>query len=69
VEIYEGDVITCEITEREQYQDYYEGVPIKVEYNEECAGFYPFTKASQWRSDVGNIEIIGNIYENPELLK
>lgn len=61
-EIFDGDIITCEIYERENQDEYSSGVPIKVEWSKECSGFYPFIKASQWRSSVEEVEIIGNIY-------
>lgn len=68
-EIYKGDIVTCEICERENYDEYDSGRPLKVSWSDEACGFYPFIRASQWRSSVVNIEIVGNIYENPELLK
>lgn len=68
-EIYEGDVITCEIYEREDYDDYYSKKPIEVHWSDNATGFWPLNKGSQWRSGCENIEVIGNIYENPELIK
>lgn len=67
-EIYEGDIVKCEIIERENYDDYAADHNHKVEWDSECAGFYPFIKASQWRSEVYNVEVIGNIHQNSELL-
>ena len=67
-EIYECDIITCKIYERENFDEYYSNIPLKVSWDDNSAGFFPFTKASQWRSSVEDIIIIGNIYENSELI-
>lgn len=67
-EIYEGDIITCQIYERENFDEYNSYIPIKVSWNEKSSGFFPFDKASQWRSSVEEVEVLGNIYEQPELL-
>lgn len=65
--IFEGDIVTADVYEREYEDEYLSNTPIKVTY---CGGyFYPFHLEGCWRSGVSNIEIIGNIHDNPELLK
>ena len=65
--IFEGDIITAEIYEREYEDEYLSNTPIQVTY---CSGyFYPFHLEGCWRSGVSNITVIGNTYDNPELLK
>ena len=65
--IFEGDIITAEIYERECEDEYLSNTPIQVTY---CSGyFYPFHLEGCWRSGVSNITVIGNIHDNPELLK
>ena len=56
-EIYEGDYIKVDT-----------GVTRRVEWREEFAGFMPFV-IPEFASYAGSLEVIGNIYENPELLK
>jgi len=69
-DIFEGDIVTGH-TEYEMSNDDrdFEDEPIVVSYDERSASFYPFMLNSRWRCDVVNIEIKGNIYENPELTK
>ncbi len=60
-EIYEGDIVT----------GYYGRV--EVAYNEEDAGFYPFSRPSYGGYEyecynVEDSEVVGNIHQNPELL-
>ena len=67
VEIYEGDIVDCErhgfTTSIEYYGGAFrcrsEGVPLSL-YIDECYAD---------KDDNNQLEVIGNIYENPELLK
>lgn len=60
-EIYEGDII----------RGIKDGITYKVEYNEVFCGFDPFIfQCDDLYSGFldGGVEVIGNIFENPELL-
>lgn len=59
-EIYEGDIIRNGVFK-----------PTLIQYDEISCGFYPLYLSidnEHWRR-VNEPEVIGNIYENPELLK
>lgn len=65
-EIYERDIVRMDWP--------YEGVLSNVEWDDKGSGFTPFTKPGlggyEWESMSGDdVEVIGNIYENPELMK
>ena len=63
--IYEGDIVKFDYSDEE---DGYSGNQV-VKFAEFEAGFYPFCLRSRWRVSIDSIEVIGNIYENSELLK
>jgi len=67
-EIYESDIIKCVAYQREQtiIWEYWPEI-VKVTY--ENGYFYPFWYNAWWRGWVSEIEIIWNIFENPELIK
>jgi len=60
VEIYEGDIVDC------KYDD--EKVIAEIKYSEEYAAFLCGENAL-WQGWLGKAEIIGNIFETPELIK
>jgi len=65
-EIYEGDVVKMGWP--------YEGVLSEINWNEKNSGFEPFTAPGlgghEWENMNGeDVEVIGNIYENPESLE
>ena len=65
--IFEGDIITANVGEREYEDEYLSNTNILVSF--ENGYFYPFAVACGWRSWVDDVEVIGNKWDNPELLK
>lgn len=63
-EIWEGDVITCYAIQRESYDVIDKSEKVIVEYRN--GYFYPFGYNAGWRSEVSDIEVIGNIYAQVE---
>lgn len=71
-EIYESDIVKVKI--RGGYSQHFEDIECikKVEYSEEKVCWKPFDVCHMWRDESGTfiaIEVIGNTYENPELLE
>jgi uncharacterized phage protein (TIGR01671 family) len=70
-EIYEGDIVNVVVRGgyRSGFEQFIKSVP--VTYNEKIACFDPFGWCVMWCKDekVISAEVIGNIHENPDLLK
>ena len=68
--IFEGDFVTFH-TEYEMPDDdvWYEKEPYLVKWDNEIAGFEPFYLNGRWRCNIVNLKIIGNKWDNPELLE
>ena len=66
-EIYQGDIV-----KHHDYPYLKAGGKSVVKWNKDASGFYPFIQeiGDYGRPNSGEwIEVIGNIYENPELLE
>lgn len=71
-EIYEGDIISCDEYMGNGMKDYHR--PITVVIFDGCSWSYSLDKTRNWKNPhqilryARNIKVIGNIYQNPELL-
>jgi len=68
-EIYEGDIIKySKYVDHGQWGETVDGGTVQVTWLAERAGFYPFYVWSSYNDQLKTCEVVGNIYENPELL-
>ena len=65
--IFEGDIVKGEAVVNEFEDEFLSRYPQIVEYAD--GYFYPFHLNGGWRSGFENVEVIGNIHDNHELLK
>ena len=71
-EIYEGDIISCDEYMGNGMKDFHR--PITVVMFDGCSWCYSLDKTRNWKNPhqilryARNVKVIGNIYENPELL-
>ena len=69
-EIYEGDIISYKYFKG--FSELEQEIIAKVEFIEGCFGFYEYKREDDDyfnKYDLSNTVVIGNIYENPELLE
>jgi hypothetical protein len=59
-DIYEGDILTCKYADQE--------VTEAISYSEDYSSF-THGEHALWRGWIGEAEIIGNIFENPDYFK
>ncbi len=65
-EIYEGDIVRVEVP----FKDCSDFYTVSVSYNLQKAEFvFQHPIGTQFKMQPENLEVIGNIYENPELLE
>lgn len=68
-DIFEGDIVTFKINGVPQRSFYDENINREIWFDTERSGFHIGRFTSLLRSDEPHIEVIGNIWENPELLE
>ncbi len=66
-EIYEGDIVEYEREQDQFMQPSHYKVKFAVEWK--GCGFNLNPKSDEFNRQVSDFEVIGNVYENPELLK
>lgn len=73
VDIYEGDIVDCDLAVLTPYNDPDEMQHIRCKVVWERFEFRFAEEKnkylSQWNGDLDNFKVIGNIYDNPELMK
>lgn len=73
IEVYEGDIISCDEHMGNGMKDYHR--PVAVVMFDGCCWCYSLDKERNWKNPhqilryAKNVKVIGNIFENPELLK
>ena len=73
-EIFEGDIIRYQYEDRDAYTGWHGLREVTDEVVFEYSSFrlkntYPFNIDSLWDMDNPKVEVIGNIHDNPELMK
>ncbi|KPD05314.1 hypothetical protein AM501_27420 [Aneurinibacillus migulanus] len=66
-EIYEGDIVTGK--RDSHWHDGYEKVYAKVYFSDSNLGFMVDGMGGGYLHDIEDIEVIGNVFEHPELLE
>jgi len=69
IEIYEGDLIIGYFYRNGIKIEWTRENPAVVRWVANSAGFFPFILNNENQNILKNIEVIGNIFENPELKK